>query len=459
MLTAAMGEARHRGASPFPALRMTWVARGLSLGVDVIAPKFAALDGGQVTYATTRGGWDPIEYGSGIARGQLVAVETKVEVIDVSGQLAEMLETYDPRGSAAAIDWVLPELVQEDWTPLFRGVLSDWERDGPITRLLLKTDDTVLRSPVPADTFLRAEAGSADEGSIFGTHKPLVLGVHDSWLVTARGMVPAINIRYDEALGFWYLASVGQFVAVRRIFYDGHPQGDAGWSVLNTVQGASRITVIVIALGYQPSKGVVVSFDCEGPDENGLTVGDALTGAPDQLRVALSEYVYRSAPLVGWRGDASVIDATSWDAVSAFFALHLIESARRFGGEQEPESAAEMIDSFLQSYLWSRIRWTRSGTLAIDAFDPDDVEPDADALFEVDKHHEGGQVQLAPGDLREVYTHVKMPFMWSSAEQKFMTAYEAHDVAALPEKVVLTVENAWGPGRLTMDSVLNPAAP
>ena len=459
MLSAAMLEARRRGAQPFAALRVTWATRGYSLGTDIIASKFAVLDGGQVTHVTPLGGWDPIEYGSGIAGGELVVVETKVGVIDIDGSLLELLETYDPRGSAAAMDWVLPQLVEADWTPLFRGIVADWERDGPITSLLLKTDDTVLRSPVPSDIFLRAESGSTDEASIFGTHKPLVTGVHDSWQVTARGMAPTINIRYDEVIGYWYLASIGQLVLVRRIFFDGHQQGDAGWSVLNIVQGATRITVIVIAAGFQPSKGVVVSFDCEGPDEDGLTVGDALTGAPDQLRMVLSEYVYRPAPLTGWRGDASVIDATTWAAASAFFALHLIEAARRFGGEQEPESGAEVVDSFLQSYPWARIRWTTLGTLAIDVLDPDDVDPSATAWFDIAKHHEGGQVELAPGDRREVYTHVKMPFMWSSAEQKFLTAYEAHDVAALPEKVVLTVENIWSQGRLTRDTPLNPAAP
>jgi len=110
-------------------------------------------------------------------------------------------------------------------------------------------------------------------------------------------------------------------------------------------------------------------------------------------------------------------------------------------------------------WQWSGTLWTTLGTLAIDVLDPDDVDPSATAWFDIAKHHEGGQVELAPGDRREVYTHVKMPFMWSSAEQKFLTAYEAHDVAALPEKVVLTVENIWSQGRLTRDTPLNPAAP
>jgi len=459
MLTPAMLAARRRGAQPFPALRVAWEARGQALGTDVIAAKFAKLDGGGTTLVTELGGWEPLEYGSGIEGPELVAVETKVGVIDVDGSLLEMLETYDTRGSVAEMDWVLPDLVAADWTPLFRGIVADWERDGPITRLILKTDDTLLRSPIPAETFLRAEAGAADEASIFGTSKQLILGVFDAMQITGRGMVAAMNVRYDEVQGYWYLASVGQLVDVRRIYFDGHPQGDTGWSVLNIVQGATRMTIISVQAGFQPSKGVVVSFDGDGPDEDGLTAGDTLTGAPDQLRVAINEYGYRTSPLNGYRGDLAIVDATTWDAASAFFALHLIESARRFGGEQEPEALAEVIDSFPDVYRWTRIRWTRLGTLALDVFDPDDVDPAGAAAFDIQKHHAGGNVDLTPGDRREVYSHLRMPFTWSPAEQKFLTSYEAHDVAALPQKNVLTVENIWSQCRLTRDTPLNPPAP
>jgi hypothetical protein len=91
--------------------------------------------------------------------------------------------------------------------------------------------------------------------------------------------------------------------------------------------------------------------------------------------------------------------------------------------------------------------------------DPDDVDPDDGAHLELDKHHEGGQVPYHPGDAREVYTHVRMPYLWSEAERKYMTAYEAHDVAALPEKVPLKIENPWSQARFTRDGALNPAAP
>jgi len=448
----------------FPALRVTWAARGLALGSGVYAPEGMLTAGGQVTAVTKPGGWEPIEYGSGIRSNELEAVTTAVSVEDADGSLIRMLETYDPRGSVASIDWASPRLVAGDWEPLFRGVISDWARDdveegGLYTKLLLKTDDTVQRSPVPPGTFERTLWGGASEGTIYGTHLPLLTGIHDSWQITARGMVAAPNIRYDETQGYWWLASIDQQIEITRVYFDGIPMGTVGWSVVRGVFGQHYLTVIVVAEGYQPSKGVIVSFDCQGPDEDGLIVGSALTGAPDQLRMIINEYGYRTPPLRGWRGDASVIDAASWDAASAWFALYRIESARSFGGEQNPESVAEVIQSFLDAYPFTRICWTPLGTLKFGIIDFDDVDPPVASRFDLAKHHAGGRVPFVPGDTREVYTHVKTAFMWGAAEQKYVSEYQAHDVAALPEKVVLPLENPWSQCRLTQATPTNPAPP
>jgi hypothetical protein len=61
--------------------------------------------------------------------------------------------------------------------------------------------------------------------------------------------------------------------------------------------------------------------------------------------------------------------------VSEFFALHAIEAARKFGGDQNVESVAEVIDSFLDAYPWVRIWWDELGQLDIGIIDPDDVDP------------------------------------------------------------------------------------
>ena len=50
--------------------------------------------------------------------------------------------------------------------------------------------------------------------------------------------------------------------------------------------------------------------------------------------------------------------------------------------------------------------------------------------------------------------------MWSGAEQKYLSTYESHDVAALPEKVELVTDNPWSQCRFSdPSSDLNPAVP
>jgi len=462
MRSLAFLEARRRGAGAWPILVVDWVARGLDLGRGIYSTAIRPTSLGQVSAVTEDGtGWSEIRYGSGIKNSKLEPVTWTVKVSDPRGELLDMLETYDPRGSAARADWGATGLVAEDWEPLGRGLVADWARDEPFTAIICKTDDTVLRTPIPSGLFLRTEWGSAYDSSIFGTAFPLVLGMHDLFEITARGTVPLVNIRYDEVIGYWWALSAANVVSIDRIYFDGVPQGTAGWSVLRGVYGGSFMTIVVFAAGYQPAKDVIVSCDCKGPDETGGSAGSTLTGAPDQLRACLEEFAYRRPPLAGWRGPAPIIDAESWDAASAYFALHRIESARRLGADQNAESGAELIQSFLDSYPFVRIHWNELGALEMVVIDADDVDPDDDAHLELNLHHRGGRVPFEPGDAREVYTHIRMPFGFSAADQKFMRAYEAQDVAALREKVVMPpVENVWSQVRLSQDVAdLNPAPP
>lgn len=456
MRSAAMAAACEKALEPFPICDVVWMARGLALGTGIYSPRERVTDIGQVTAVTRPGGWGPVSYGSGARVNTLKSCETWVEIADATGSLLAMLETYDPRGSVARIRWGAPGLVSADWEPIFVGIVADWSADPPYTKLLLKTDDTVLRKPIPSAVLLRTEWGASYDSTIFGTHMPLVFGVHDAFLMTARGMVPAVNIRYDKDLGYWWLASLGNLVEVRRIYFDGVSQSSAGWSVLRGVYGGNLVTIISIAEGYQPDKGVVVSFDCEGPDDDGLTVGASITSPIRVRRAVLEEYTYRDAPLSAFRGDAAIVDDATWDAFQAWLVARGYDCGRRFGGDQNEESSAEVEQSFLDAHPWARTWWTPLGTIATGVIDPDDIDPDAAAWLELDKHHEhqGGERSLVPyepGDRREVYTHLKTDYMWSSAEQKFMASYEAHDVAALPEKVALTIQNPWTQARPTLE--------
>jgi hypothetical protein len=287
-----------------------------------------------------------------------------------------------------------------------------------------------------------------------------VLGILDLFQITGRGTVPMVNIRYDDNIGYWWAISTANAISIDRLYFDGKQQGTGGWSVLRGVYGGAFLTILAFAVGFQPAVDTIVSVDCHGPDEDGLAAGGALTGAPDQLRVAFEEWAYRSPPLAAWRGPIANINATTWDATSAYFALHRIESARRLGADQNVESGAEVAQSFLDSYQWTRLQFNEQGALELVVIDPDDLDPDDAMHIYLDLHNEGGGVIFEPGDEREVYTHLRMPFGYSPADEKFLSAYEAHDVAALDEKVVLVNENIWSQVRLTQELAdMNPQPP
>lgn len=447
MESAALAEAVARGAEPYPVLVVDWIARGLSLGRGVFSPAVRPTAYGQVTAVTKPAGWEAVTYGSGIEAGTLEVVRTSVSVSDKTRDLQRMMQTYDPRGSVARIFWAADGLAAADWEPIFVGIVEDWATDPPYTQIKLKTDDTVLRKPIPAAVFLRTEWGSAEESTIFGTHMPLVFGVHDAFLITARGMVPTVNILYDKDRGYWYLVSLGNLVEIRRVYKDGVSQADGTWSTIRGVYGGNLFTAVSFAEEYKPEKGVVVSVDCEGPDANGLSAGTSITNPTRVLRTLLEEYVYRDAPLAAYRGDASIIDDATWDAVEAWKAARGYDCGIRFGGDQDVQSAAEIVQSYLEKHPCERIWWTPLGKLAIGIFDPDDVDPDAAAWFDAEKHSKDGLLHYVPGDTREVYSVVKMPYMRCSSEQKFGASIEADDIAALPERSLLEIETDWAQAR------------
>ena len=458
----AVQQAKLRGASVWPHLSIDLVSRGLSLGRRNYSPKFRVTSLGQVDAVTKAGGWSEIRYGSGVEESSLLTPECTVSVSDKDGSLIDILETYDPRGSAARADWGADGLLDADWWRLFTGILSDWARDEPYTTLTMKVDDSWLRNPLPSGIFQRAISGSAEDATISGTPHPLVMGIFDSLVLTARGSVPMVNVRYDKDTGYWWALSAGRMVSIDRLYFNGVPQGEAGWSVFNGVYGDAQLTFVSIAEGYQPRKDTIVSVDCHGPDEDGDSAGDTLTGAPDQLVAVFEEFGYRRPPLTTWRGPSDAVDQVSAARISEFFALHRCESARVFGGDQDAATIAETAASFLECHGFTRIGWDEFGKIEFALIDPDDLEPDSTKRIDMALHHRDKRPSFEPGDMREVYTDVVEPYGYIPADQKFSGAVEATDMSALPDGQVakLVIDNPWTQARLFQDLAdLNPQPP
>lgn len=440
-----MNEAAEAGAEVYPVACVDLVARGLDLGRVLVSPSVRRTALGQVTHTSAQGTWKEIAYGSGVNDSGFDVVRTEIGVSDPDGAILRKLHTYNPRGSVARQWWACDGLLETEWEALFVGILEDWRKEGLVTVLIMKTDDSLFRKPIPEKTFSRMEWGAAEDSTIHETAVPLLFGVFDAYAVTGRGMVQAVNVAYDAALGYVWWVSQGNQKAVLRVFVDGAPQASTGWTVSRGVKGGARGTFVTFAEGYQPEKGTVVTVDCEGPDSDGLYAGAPIAIPSDILRVSLEEYVLRPAPTGAWRGPHATINATTWDAVEAWLTARGYRCARRFGGSQKADFAAVEIQDYLDACKWQRIQWTEDGDISIFVMDPDDFEPASDVI-RIDLHHDGGDVAFQPGDQKEVYSHVRRWRLWSPAEGKFLAGLWAHDVAALPLRVEKEVESTWGAG-------------
>lgn len=448
-MTPAVREALRRGEKVFPILRVDWTARGKSLGESIYGPGGTVMsDSVPVQGKVPLGGFSGITYGGGLKGGTLAVTRATVKVEDALQDIATMLETFDPRGSEAEIAWVTANLLREDWDTKLLGVIEDWTIIDRIVELQIKIDDAPLRAPSPKPIYSKSDDPSAVEAAIYGTAHPIVFGLHDSFKITARGMVPATNVAYDDVLGFRWEITVGNF-GVDRVYFDGELQEAGIYTVERGVFGGVYRTVLSVQEELKPEKGAVVSVDGRGPDENGLLVGAAITNPVKILRVILSEYVYRDNRTGTFIGDHPIIDTASWDAAEAYFDLHGHEGAIRIGGEGDRPEAYRIVESFLEAHPFVRMWWTPVGKIAIGVIEYEDFDPTAQWV-RANITTPAKDFIYKPGDRREVYSGIIMPYLYSSSDGKFLASYESHDLSVAPsveERTNLKIEYTWSQGR------------
>lgn len=456
MQSAALAEEFRAGRPVFPMLQVAWKAKGFAISTDRYARGGAImLDGRPCQGLVPDGGFREVAYGAGIRGNTLVAARTSVKVNDADGALQAMLETYDPRGSVAQVRWVSPFLVEEDWEPLFTGLVDDWRTVDNVVELLLKADDAPLNSPGPKPIFSRAEWGYAFDPATWGTAMPLILGIHDSYQVTGHGMVPAVNVRWNVDLGqFWWTASIGNLKSIPRIYYDGVVK-ELGFTILRGVYGGVFQTLITVDSANAPrddsgnlNGGAIVSFDCEGPDADGLTVGDALTNPIEGLRAFLNNYVFRDNRTGVWMGDAAQINTASWDSVAAYFDLYGYEGAFRIGGgERDP--AMRVIEAFLKARPWLKLWWTPLGQIAIGVIAHADPNVTPSDWINASTKVSEKEFVYSPGDRKDILSGIIQPYLYSHSEQRYIGSYEAHDLSVLPEdrRVTDEIEDEFSQGR------------
>lgn len=448
---AALQAELDKGARVFPVLKVDWHSRGLDIRTDYVAPGGVLLSGVPLRSKTVQGGWGPIQYGPGIRGSTLATSRTFVRVEDTDRSLTELLETYNPRGSVARISWAALDLVEADWETKFLGVVEDWEaRQGGTVELILKTDERDLRSPAPKPQFTRAAWPTATDPSIYGTASPLLLGVHDSFKITVRGQVRALNVREDDsaptALQF-HSASLGNLTSIDRVYYDGVQQVGLAFQTLRGLFGGVYQTILAIERDLAPPPEVVISFDCVGPDTSGGITGSTLVNPVSQLRVFLEEYTFRDNQTGVYVGAHPLIEQTSWATVEAFFDEREYESGVILGGGGSRPLGLDVVESFLTAYPFVRMWWNETGQIECHLIDYTDTDPPAAAWLVADRDSEPGSFRYQPGDRKDVFNRVEMPYLFSDMEGKFLAQHEAHDVDSIEDPLSRLVSNPWSQAR------------
>jgi len=448
----ALREVLQLGGSVFPVFDVAWKARGLDLTPGRYGTSGRVLsDGRPVEGLVPAGGFKEITYGPGVRGSTLSPTRTSVLIIDEKRILARMVETYDPRGSAATIRCGAQDLVESDWETWFSGVVEDWTAKPGLLEVLVKIDDAFMQSSVPKRLISKSDWATADDQTVWGKAMPACFGHLSGFEITRRGFVPAVNIRYDDALGFWWVASITNGI-VTHVYYDGDEKPIANFTVKRAVLGGTLMTVIQVAKANAPDHGQVVSFDFDGPSQDGQ-VGATMVNPVRQLRTIMEEYGLRDNRDGVWVGPHSRIDADTWDEVETFFNLHGYDCGKRIGGERNNPTLLDVVESFLDSYPYVRMFWTPSGTVAITIIDYADDDPPADRV-RADVYCEAGKFEFRPGDRRELVDKVKVDYLYSPAEQKFLASYEAHDLTLrLDPHVLIDVPNVWSHGRYKIGAV------
>jgi len=440
-----------KGARVFPVLRVDWESRGHALGTDYVAPGGVILPDVPIRSKASAGGWGPVRFGPGVRGSTLASARSSVRIEDIRQDLAALLETYAPRGSRARISWASLGVIESDWETIFDGIVDDWRSgEGGTVDVILKTDERELRSPAPKPQFQRASAPTASDPAIYGTTIPLLLGIHDSFRITVRGQVRALNVRRDDSTATslqLYAASLGNLTSVERVYFDGELQTGLAFETIRGLYGGVYQTLIGIERDDAPEPEVVVSFDAIGPDTAGGITGPTLLNPVAELRTFLEEYTFRDNQTGIYVGPHPLIEQASWAAVEAFFDARDAEAGVLIGGGGSRPLGLDVVESFLTAYPFVRLFWNERGQIACHLIDYTDSDPDAAAWLVADREAEPGTFRFEPGDRKEVFNRVEVPYLFSDVEGEFLAQHEAHDVDSIEDPLALVAPSVWSQAR------------
>jgi hypothetical protein len=443
--------ADRRGAGPIPILDVAWPSGserysdrplGFSTGLPA---RPLLLDVPSITY------------GAGLRPGNLQTTDLSLTLSDKGRRITRILEgATDPRGSACNLYYALPGLAVADWHLVASGVFDrdEYEDGCRSIRLLLRPNDAPFKGNITKKQILKGECPLALETS-FGVYLPLLYGEHDSSALTGKGMVPCININYDDT-GWNYAVCLGWAKSVNRVYKNGTLQTvSTDYTVAYPIIGGAQLTAILFTSA--PGETAVITADVEGYETVGNGSGELILNPVDQILHALTNFGFNDYRFGPWLDPGTTpLDLASFAISSSYASRSKFEGGNRLGGTADATTIMDALGGWLNSELPFRVFATNGGKLGMRPIDhvfggytsPGPAVPASEeALFVHGQTVEVGATFKPYRDTSLLIRRVDASFIYGAADQKFFQSLAVQNPSQ-QEEVSQSYQFAWSAPRL-----------
>ncbi len=317
----------------------------------------------------------------------VAVLETTVTLVDDQARnIMQILEGgSETRRTVATVKWGSPRVPYADWYVALQGIIDRWSYEGGrIVRLVIRTDDRWLDSPIMKIGILQSEWEDLPQESR-GLWMPIIFGIHDSRGLSDQGMIPTVKVASRGDSLRWDFISHGWLQSVPRVYVG----SGSTWTIAPTTnyglnrisRNGNRMTLIVWggSAAVTPAADQEVRVDCSGLTLDGTIPSQAAIDAnPEvnlaynpvaQLRLWLRLYARNLWKEGAYPAEVG-IDTASWAEAENYAERYTLRGAFRIGGDREQRTALDVVNEWLGNWTMFRPYWAAAGQLAMGVIDP-----------------------------------------------------------------------------------------